>query len=192
MDSSEKWYAVKEFAFELAVSPEYGDPVDQSEGHSGVPVSVLVDKTAAPVLFVSDFRKREAEIPSRAHDVDRRAACGSPVSVKGEAMAFAVGKLDTLARNMEHSEAMTYAELGSETIRPRRGWLIDLDGLDKGFFAVFDGTIHRAGGECLAGSGGGTPVSISAEIADLSASATQAIFDAVAKWEAEERKKPCT
>lgn len=72
----------------------------------------------------------------------------------------------------------------------RRGWLIQLDGLESGSFAVRNGEIRRAGLEYFAGSSRETSVAVSPEIADLRASAKKAMFDAVAQWEAEEREKP--
>ena len=106
-------------------------------------------------------------------------------------MAFGAGRLDMLVR--KHGTFGDYEVRGTWVCDDelKRGWLIYIEGLDKGSFAVSDGKIHRAGEEYRAGPGGETRVSIDLEIADLRASATQAIFDAIARWEAEERERPC-
>jgi len=105
-------------------------------------------------------------------------------------MTLAVGKWETLERR--HGTFGGYDVRGdwvSDT-QLKRGWLIHLDGLDSGSFAVCNGEIRRAGGECFAGPSGEMSVAISPEIADLGASAKKAIFDAITRWETEEREWP--
>lgn len=103
-------------------------------------------------------------------------------------MAFAVGDLTTLAR--KHGSFGDYEVFGYFVADEagKRGWLVDLQGLDSGTFTAVDDEIHRSGRHYGAGSNGETVVPMSSVVADLRASAKQAILDAIAKWEAEERE----
>lgn len=107
-------------------------------------------------------------------------------------MAFVVGNLTTLAR--KHGSFGDYEVSGDFVADEagKRGWLIDLQGLDSGTFTVVDDVIHRSGRHYGAGSNGEAVVPMSPAVADLRACAKQAIVDAIAKWEAEEREKPLT
>jgi hypothetical protein len=72
----------------------------------------------------------------------------------------------------------------------RRGWIIQIvDGLEKGSFSVVDGKIHRCGIEY---HGNNAPSILDIERLEATfrwPSAKQAIFDAMAKWEAEESRR---
>jgi hypothetical protein len=105
-------------------------------------------------------------------------------------MTLADGKWETLAR--KHGTFGDYEVWGDwvADIQLKRAWLIRLDGLDSGLFAVDNGEVRRAGGEYFAGPNGEMSVSISRENADLGASAKKAIFDAITQWEKEDREKP--
>jgi hypothetical protein len=104
-------------------------------------------------------------------------------------MGFAAGNLNTLAN--KHGNFGDYSVDGSwvEDVEGKKGWLIRLEGLESGEFTIVDGEIHQSGRHYRAGPNGETMVPASPQIANIGASAKQAINDAIAKWEGEGREK---
>jgi hypothetical protein len=108
-------------------------------------------------------------------------------------MGFAIGNLTTIAE--KRGDFGSHSLYGSwvEDLDGKRGWFITFDGLDgleSRSFSIVDGEIHQSGRQYRAGPDGRTIVDTNPKIAELGASAKQAILDAIAKWEAEAREKP--
>jgi hypothetical protein len=105
-------------------------------------------------------------------------------------MVFAVGNMDRLAH--KPGKFLDYDIMGDRVVdaKNRRGWIIQIvDGLERGSFSVMDGKIHRYGIEC---HGKNAPSILDTERLEATfrwPSAKQAIFDATAKWEAEEYRR---
>ena len=107
-------------------------------------------------------------------------------------MGFPVGHLKRVTH--KHGKFGDYEVRGDWVVGAdlSRGWYIVLDGLDQGSFAVVDGEVHPSGRHYLATPEGETVAPISPEVAELSVSAKQAILDAIAEWEKEERENQRT
>jgi hypothetical protein len=108
-------------------------------------------------------------------------------------MGFAVGKLDTLARKRDIFNGFDIMGDWVVDEEQKRGWIIKIvDGLEEGNFTVVDGKIHQSG---IHSPG---HVEERADVISLPGEAVlrswtkQAIFDAIAQWEKDEREKPCT
>ena len=105
-------------------------------------------------------------------------------------MGFPIGMLETVARKSgTFGNYEVRGALVTDT-QLKKGWYIDLEGVDSGSFAVCDGEIHPSGRHLLAGPNDSTFAPVSSDIAQLPSSAEQTIFDAIAKWESEEREIP--
>ena len=104
-------------------------------------------------------------------------------------MTVPMGKLRTIVK--KNGRFGDYEILGSWVCSSdlKRAWFLQMDGLDSGSFAVVDGEIRFAELNLLAGPDGETIAPIG-EKAQMRPSAEKAVFDAIAKWETEERERP--
>ena len=101
-------------------------------------------------------------------------------------MGFAVGSLATLTR--KHGVFDDYEIFGYwvEDVAGKRGWFVDMNGIEGGTFTVIDNEVYASGRNYGAGHNGETIVQMSPVVADLRPSTKQVIREAVAQWEAEE------
>lgn len=101
-------------------------------------------------------------------------------------MDFAVGNLNTLTRKCGSFGDYEVIGYFVEDTVGQTGWLIDLSGIDSGTFTVIGRAIHRSSRDYAGDSNGRTVVHVDPQLANVGEFVQRAIFDAIAKWEAED------
>ena len=114
-----------------------------------------------------------------------------PFLIRGEDMAFAVGRLERVIQGQK-ATFNGYDIAGDllVDVKGKRGWLIKIIyGIEHGTFSVVDGEIHRSGIQNPSTVEDSIDILTEPREVDLIKLTKQAISDAIAKWEEEELEK---